>query len=226
MKRFLPLLALVLALGYVASTLRAPKNPAAFDVNAFGRLPVLVNGRIKPFDTVARSSLLQLQGRQSVTTRDGRRLQPIEWLLDVTFHPDAADTYPHFEIVNPDVLAVFDLKAQDGQGEKRFSLKQLEPKIAELQRQARLADPVEAAVRTPFQRAVMLLYGNLVHYQRLRHALVSPGQSDFLGELLKFQDSVTAGVAAVRAKQAGQPHDEAAAKAMTEIGERFVVMNE
>ena len=226
MKKAAPFLVLALVLVWVASTLRAPRNPAAFDVQGFGRLPVLVNGRLKPLDTVARSSLLQLQGRQTVTTPEGRRLQPIEWLLDVAFRPAKADTYQHFEIVNPDVLAVFDLRTSDGQGEKRFSLRQLEPKIAELQRQAKLADQVESAVRTPFQRGVLQIYGNLVHYQRLRHAFVSPGRPDFLGDLLKFQDQVKAGVEAVRAKQAGQPHDEAAAKAMTDIGERFVVMAE
>jgi len=226
MKRFLPLAALLLAVTYVASALRPPGNPGAFDVNAFGRLPVLVNGRLKPLDTVARSSLLQLQGRQTVTTPDGRHLPPVEWLLDVAFRPKIADAYQHFEVVNPDVLAIFELRASDGQGEKRFSLRQLQPKIAELQRQARLADQVESAVRTPFQRAVLQLYGNLVHYQRLRHAFVSPESADFLGDLLKMQDTVKAGVEAVRAKQAGQPHDEAAAKAMTEIGEKFVVMAE
>ncbi|MFM1748003.1 MAG: hypothetical protein RLZZ188_1669 [Verrucomicrobiota bacterium] len=226
MKRFLPLAALLLSLIYVGSTLRAPKNPGVFDVNAFGRLPVLVNGRLKPLDTVARSSLLQLQGRQAVTTPDGRRLQPVEWLLDVAFRPNLADGYQHFEIVNPDVLAIFELRTSDGQGDKRFSLKQLQPKIAELQKQARLADQVDAAVRTPFQRGVLQLYGNLVHYQRLRHAFVSPESADFLGDLIKLQDNVKAGVEAVRARQAGQPHDEAAAKAMTEIGEKFVIMAE
>jgi len=226
MKRFLPLAALLLSLIYVGSTLRAPKNPGAFDVNAFGRLPVLVNGRLKPLDTVARSSLLQLQGRQAVTTPDGRRLQPVEWLLDVAFRPNLADGYQHFEIVNPDVLAIFELRTSDGQGDKRFSLKQLQPKIAELQKQARLADQVDAAVRTPFQRGVLQLYGNLVHYQRLRHAFVSPESADFLGDLIKLQDNVKAGVEAVRARQAGQPHDESAAKAMTEIGEKFVIMAE
>jgi ABC-type transport system involved in cytochrome c biogenesis permease subunit len=226
MKKFLPLAALLLAVLYIGSTLRPAKNPGAIDVAGFSRLPVLVNGRLKPLDTVARSSLLQLQGRQTVTTLDGRKLLPAEWLLDVGFRANVADTYPHFEIVNPDVLALFDLKASDGQGEKRFSLRQLEPKIGELQRQARLADPVESAVRTPFQRAVIQLYGNLVHYQRLRHAFAAPGHPDFLGDLLKFQDNIAAGVAAIRAKQAGQPHDEAAAKAMTELGEEFVVMNE
>ena len=86
MKKYLPLIALLLAVGYVAGSLRAPKNPAAFDVVGFSKLPVLVNGRVKPVDTVARSSLLQLQGRQTVTTPDNRSLLPIEWLLDVVHH--------------------------------------------------------------------------------------------------------------------------------------------
>jgi len=226
MKKYLSLLALLLAVGYVAGSLRAPKNPAAFDVVGFSKLPVLVNGRIKPIDTVARSSLLQLQGRQTVTTPDERSLLPIEWLLDVVFRPELADTYQTFEIVDPDVLALIDLKAEDGAGEKRFSLRQIQPKVSEVQRQMQLAQPVEPQARSRFQRAIVQLYGNLVHYQRLRHALVAPNRTDFLGDLLKFQDNVAAGVAAVRAKQANQPHDEAAAKAMTEIGEQFVIMAE
>jgi len=226
MKKYLSLLALLLAVGYVAGSLRAPKNPAAFDVVGFSQLPVLVNGRIKPIDTVARSSLLQLQGRQPVTTPDERSLQPIEWLLDVVFRPELADTYQTFEIVDPDVLALIDLKAEDGAGEKRFSLKQIQPKIAEVQRQMELARPVEAQARSRFQRAIVQLYGNLVHYQRLRHALVAPGHTDFLGDLLKFQDTVAAGTAAVTAKAAGQPHDEAAARAMMTIGQEFVIMAE
>ena len=60
MKKLIPILVLLLAVGYVASkSLRAPKNPSAFDVVGFSRLPVLVNGRLKPLDTHARSSLLQ-----------------------------------------------------------------------------------------------------------------------------------------------------------------------
>ena len=225
MKKLLPWLVLIMAVGYVASkSLRAPKNPAAFDVIGFSRLPVLVNGRLKPLDTVARSSLLQLQGRQSVETPDGRKPTPIEWLLDACYRADLADTYKTFEIVNPDLLAVFDLKVEDGLDNKRFAYNQLFKSFAELDRQAKLANQVESAVRTPFQSAVVQLYGNLIHYQRLRHALASPDRPDFLGDLLKFQEQVKDGVAAVRAKQAGQPHDEAAAAAMTQIGERFVDM--
>ncbi|HEY1107692.1 MAG TPA: cytochrome c biogenesis protein CcsA, partial [Opitutaceae bacterium] len=126
----------------------------------------------------------------------------------------------------PDLLALFDLKMSDGAGEKRFSLKQLQPKIAELQRQAQLARQVDQAVRTPFQRAVAQLYANLVEYQRLRHAFISPESPNFLKELQEFQDTVAAGRAAVMAKMNQQPHDEALAAATIAISERFMIMGE
>ncbi len=248
MKKLIPLLVLAATVLYVARTLMPVKEASAFKVAAFGELPVLVNGRVKPLDTVARSSLLQLQGRQRVSTplvSEPFVATPSEWLLEVVFRPEKADTFPTFQIDNPDLLALIgktedDIKIKYEKTAlkvlsvfgfvpshfRRFSLQELTPHIRTIQEQAKLADPIEAAVRTPFQRAVMQLYGNLVHYQRLRHALVAPGRTDFLGDLLKFQDNVVAGVAAVRAKQAGQEHDAALVATMTEIGESFVIMAE
>ncbi len=67
MKRWLPLLTLLLGLGYVGWTLRPQRSEAgAFDLVGFGRLPVLANGRIKPMDTLARTSLLQIHNSQLV----------------------------------------------------------------------------------------------------------------------------------------------------------------
>jgi ABC-type transport system involved in cytochrome c biogenesis permease subunit len=224
MKKLIPFLVLVLALGFVGNKLRAPKNPGEFDVVGFGRLPVLVNGRLKPLDTVARTGLRQIQGREAFVTPDNRQPQPIEWFLDVAFRPDLADSYQVIEIVNPDVLAIFKFKAEDGRDKKWFSYTQLAPNLTELERQAKIVNDVDSAARTSYQRGVAQLYAHLVHYQQLKHALVSPDRPDFLHDLLKFQEQVGAGVAAVRAKQAGQAHDEAAVKAITDIGERFVDM--
>ncbi len=224
MKKLIPTFVLLLAVGFAVSTLRTPKNPAAFDVNGFSRLPILVNGRIKPLDTVARASLLQLQGRQTITTPDQRALLPIEWLLDVGFKPELADTYQTFEIVHPDLLALFSLSMADGQGKKRFAYNQLSKSFGELDRQAKLAGQTDGAVRTPFQRAVMQLYGNLVHYQRLRHAFVSPARPDFLGDLMKLQENVGIWRAAVTARLNKQPHDEAAAAAAIAVSEPIVDM--
>lgn len=224
MKKLLPFLALLLAFGFVVSKLRTPRNPGAFDIVGFSKLPVLHNGRLKPFDTIARTSLLQLQGKQGVVTPDGRKPKPIEWLLDVCFRAELADTYQIFEIDNPDVFALFNLKSEDGRDGKRFAYTQLAKGLGELDRQAKLASQVESAVRSPFQRGVMHLHANLVHYRRLQYALAAPDRPNFLGDLLKLQDTVAAGIVAVHAKQAGQPHDEAAAAAVIAIGEPFVDM--
>jgi ABC-type transport system involved in cytochrome c biogenesis permease subunit len=226
MKKFIPLLVLLLGALYLGSTLLPPRESSAFDLAGFGRLPILANGRLKPLDTVARNSLLLFQGRQTVVTPAGVKVSPTEWLLDVYFHSDAADRYRTFEVVHPDLLALLDLKAEDGDGKKRFSYLEVSKKIPELERQARLAGPVESAVRTPFQKSVMQLYGALVQYQRLKHTLAPPTTEDFLAELLRFQKLIPTGVAAVRAKQAGQPHDEATAKAMIELGQRYLFMSE
>src|SRR5207247_6393015 len=38
-----------------------PKHDGEFHVREFGRLPVLLNGRVQPFDSVAHNSLLQIR---------------------------------------------------------------------------------------------------------------------------------------------------------------------
>ena len=241
MKKIFPILILLIMAGYALSKLRPPMNPAEFDVVGFSKLPVLLNGRLKPLDTVARSSLLQLQGRQTVDPAETAasrwdriialmrgnplpELTPIEWLLDVSFRSERADTYKTFEITHPELLALFDLKEEDGHGKKRFSYTQLSGKFGELDRQAKLARQVENAARSTFQSAVVQLYGNLIHYQRLRHSLVAPGRPDFLGDLLRLQENAVAWSAAVKAKFDQRPHDEAAAAAAMDIGQHFADM--
>ncbi len=226
MKKFIPALFALLGLALIANSLRPERNASEFDVAAFGRLPVVVNGRVKPLDTVARTTLLVLQSSQNIATPEGQKLTPNEWLLDVLVRSSRADGYQHFEINHPDLLAIFGLKAEDGRNKRRFSFRQIEPKIDELQRQAKLAEPVEPAVRTPFQKAVVQLYSNVGLYFRLKSSFVAPDHKDFLGELMTFQEKVAAGVAAVRAKQAQQPHDEALAAQMMESGGRFARMGD
>jgi ABC-type transport system involved in cytochrome c biogenesis permease subunit len=255
MKRWLPLLTLLLGLGYLGSTLRPPRNPGAFDLVGFGRLPVLANGRIKPLDTLARSSLLQLQNRQRVVIdqvgADGKvvpdvaELTPTAWLLDVFFQPEKANGYRIFVIDNPDLLTLLgktedDLKINYANPVfsalaaadfipghyRRLTYAEIAPHLPEIESQAKLAQPIDDKLRTPFQSAVLQLYGNLALYQNLERALVPPGTDDFLGELQRFQEALPEGVAAVRARQAGQPHDEDLAQTMISLGQRYLGMSE
>ena len=222
--RLFPLLVLGLAVVAVAVTLLPPRVSGPFDLAAFGRLPTLVNGRTKPLDTVARTTLLVLQGRQRVTAPNGQAVSPGEWLLDMLYKPALANAYPVFEIVHPDVLTLLNVTPEEGTGKKRFSFNQLVSGIPELDRQARLADAVESAVRSPFQRAVIQLRDGVILYQSLQDNLLAPGVDGYLDQLARFNQTVPAGLAAERAKLAGQPFDAAAAKAVGGLRTSFATV--
>jgi ABC-type transport system involved in cytochrome c biogenesis permease subunit len=182
-KKNLPSIVFALAVAWVVSTLVPRGNPGAFDLTGFGRLPVLADGRIKPLDTIARTGLLMLQGRQRLIAPDGRQLVAEEWLLDVFFRPEVADTYAIFRIDNSDVLSIFNLTRSDGDGGVRFSFRQLQAGLDELDRQGRLAEPTENAARTPFQRAVLELGEHIGYYNSLKFSLQSPDSLDFAADL-------------------------------------------
>ncbi|MBC7368659.1 MAG: cytochrome c biogenesis protein CcsA [Undibacterium sp.] len=248
MKKFIPLVVLVLGALYLVGKFLPARPASSFNFVGFGELPVLLNGRLKPIDTVARSSLLQFQGRQRVGDAAESAPQtesPAEWMTNVFFSSAKADTYPVFRIDSPDLLTLMGITEDDAKvrytssakqffavlgflpsSRSRFSYEKISSKIPELERQAKLARPVEAAVRTPFQHAVIQLYGSLVQYQQLKHTLAPPTSDDFLGELLSFQKLLPTGVAAVRAKSTGQPHDAELAKATIELGQRYLFMSE
>jgi ABC-type transport system involved in cytochrome c biogenesis permease subunit len=223
MKKYFPYLVLLLGLGYLGSTLVPPRAASDFNLSAFGRLPILLNGRIKPLDTVARTSLLVMQGRQRFVAPDGQKLRPVEWLLDVLFNPAVADSYQHFLIQNPEVLALFGKEPGD---QKRFSFNELRGGLAELERQERLAEPVDDAARTPFQREVVDLYQRLVLYQRLKASVNLEDSPDFLAELVQLQKSLPALSAAFRAKEAGQTYNEQDYTSLTNYVSRFQYLND
>jgi hypothetical protein len=57
-KKFLPWIISLLFLVWVIAKMIPVKEPSGFDLEGFGRLPALVNGRVMPMDTLARLSLL------------------------------------------------------------------------------------------------------------------------------------------------------------------------
>ncbi len=248
MKKHLALLVLLLGAAYLASTLRPPSNKSAFDLVGFGRVPVLVNGRIKPLDTVARTSLLTLQGRQRVSTPEISEpfvASPIEWLADVFFNPTKADRYPTIKIDSPEVLTLLGITEDETRikydsaakrtlailgflpsTKSRFSYEQLRPKLPELDRQARLAEPVESQLRTAFQKQAIAVRDRIVLYLQLKTSVQVPDTTDFLGELELFERALPAGIRAVLAKQKGEAHNEDALKAMMAMAERASYMEQ
>jgi len=177
-QRFLPSATLILALVASGMTLAPEKKASPFDFARFGRLPVLADGRLKPLDTVARTGLLMLQGRQRIESSSKAPIVPEEWLLDVLFRPDVADQYRIFRVDNPDVLSLFGIAGGDSAEQVRFSFSQLSGGIPELDRQAQLASQVDAQARSAFQRAVIELRSHLEYYNRLKYSLQAPDSLD------------------------------------------------
>jgi ABC-type transport system involved in cytochrome c biogenesis permease subunit len=192
------------------------KPEAGFHVREFGRLPVLLEGRVQPFDSVGRNALRQLRNKQT-GLRDGRSLPATVWLLETMLRPSEADQLKTFRIDHHELLGLLDLPDT----EKHFSFEQLRPSLAALEREARRASEKENQLRTPFERQTLQLYSALVLYQRLKNSLKPETSSDFAAELAEYQSIIPDGVAAVHAHQAGGGFDQEAFGKILEHLQRY-----
>ena len=198
MKKWLPLVSVVLLAGWLLSGLQQPVDKT-FHTRDFGKLPVLLNGRIQPFDSVARNSLLQMRARQSVdeVTAD-------EWLVELMMKPDEGDKRPVFRIDNLELLNLLGLPDK----QKYYSLNEIRPHIGEIETNAARIENIESANRSAFERQLMKLYNATALFQRLKLTLCPPDSRDFAVELAEYQKLIPDGIAAVRAKEAGKKYDE------------------
>jgi ABC-type transport system involved in cytochrome c biogenesis permease subunit len=177
--KYLPWAVGALALAWVASALLPARPVRGMDLDAFGRLPVLEGGRIKPVDSVARNSLLMIRSQMSFRfeeqvagQKQAHTVGADEWLLDVLFRPEVADAQPAFVINDPDVLSLIGQKLS--QSNRYFAFKDLRPFLGELQGQAAVAEPIDSKQRTRFQGAVLNLYQRVDLYLRLQNTVQVP----------------------------------------------------
>ncbi|WP_306591815.1 cytochrome c biogenesis protein [Geothrix sp. 21YS21S-4] len=157
----------------VALTFALPPGKArGFDVGGFGSLPILEGGRVKPLDSVARNALLVIHSRQSFR-HDGRMVGPDEWILDVMFRPQVADTQAIFVIDDLEVLSL--IGARQTKSRNYFSFADLSPYLQEVQKQAMAAQSIPPQKRTRFQSAVVNLFDRVYLYYKLRNTLQLAG---------------------------------------------------
>ncbi len=110
----------------------------------FGRLPLVFEGRVKPFDTLARNTLRQISDKQTFEDNSGKepvKRQPaIKWLLDVISSSPDAFKHEVFRITNLDVLQTLGLERREG---FRYAIDEFRDKIDEFEKQAELAARTE-----------------------------------------------------------------------------------
>jgi ABC-type transport system involved in cytochrome c biogenesis permease subunit len=209
-----------------------PKKEGQYHTAEFGRLPVLLNGRIQPIDSVARNSLLQIRSTGDVPLEEvpgwkfwkhPKKLKSTEWLLEVFFKPQVADTRPIFLIHHPDLISELKLgdKGLEKSGLRYYSFADLTPVLSEISTQGRKAGEIEDANRTPYQKQALKLANAALLYQRLKNSLQPEATHDLHQLLTEFKKALPAGLAAVRAQKAGEKVNESVLKHFAGLAQPF-----
>ncbi len=112
---WIPILVVAVMSLYVASKARQPQvGPNDFDYGAFGKLPIVADGRVKPIDTYARNTLRIISGSETYKDSEDRLQPAIRWLLDVIAQPEQAKNHKAIRIDNLDVTEALGLKPRKG----------------------------------------------------------------------------------------------------------------
>lgn len=235
--KFLPWFFLALFATEIVAVLM-PKKDGLFHVREFAKLPVLLNGRVQPFDSVGRNSLLQIRSTSDVPLEEvpswqfwhhPKKLKSTEWLLEVMCRPDVADERPIFLIHHPDLLGELKLgdKGVEKSGLRYYTYNQLKPVLPEIFEQTQKAEKIDDQARTPLQRQVIKLGNAVFIYRNLKNVLHPSGVDDFASELHdSILPAIAPGVTAVMDKRAGKKYDEAAFARIAEIADGFGQLRE
>jgi ABC-type transport system involved in cytochrome c biogenesis permease subunit len=229
MKRWPPLIAVMIFAAWFLGGMEPPKPRDGFNLAGFGRLPVLLDGRVQPFDSVARNSLLSMSGRSTVPLTNGPPLSALEWLIKTMARPEEANQLKIFRIQHPDLEG---LLGTDKIGLEYYSFNDLTNQFDSISSQARkLAQSEEnsadaAKLRTPFQKDMMHLYNSVELYVRLKSSLEPEGTRDFQRELEVYQESIGPGRAALEQSQAGKAADQEDLQRIAEFFKRYDTLSE
>jgi ABC-type transport system involved in cytochrome c biogenesis permease subunit len=224
MRRFLPWIILAVAAACIAANWLPPKTAKDdFDFNRFGEIPVLVGGRMKPLDTLARNSLLIIHGKQELRLEGGKRLSAMQWLTDVLFNAPVADQYPVFVVQNADVLGLFGWQQSD---RKYFSMAEFSPFLKQIDEQAAQSDKLEAVQRSAYQSAILNLRNGLSLYQRLKNSIQPEGTENFTAEIDRYASAVPGAATAARQRAMGESFDKSKLDDLAQMIQRYERLSE
>ena len=212
-----------------------PKKDGEFHARDFGRLPVLLNGRIQPLDSVARNSLLQIRSTGDVPLEEvpswkfwhhPKKLKSTAWLLEVMARPEVADTRPIFLITHSELLGELKLedKGVDKSGLRYYTFEQLKPVLKVISEQSQKAGQIKSEDQTAFQKQVTKLANAVMLYQRLKVTLQPEGVDDFSKELTDFLQDLGPAQVAAKASESGKDFDRQAIERMAQPLQDFQLM--
>jgi ABC-type transport system involved in cytochrome c biogenesis permease subunit len=175
----LPAGVVLACLVWVVSYAREPKIPGdGMDLAAFGKLPIVDQGRVKPIDTFARLALRIVSTGDEVRMYKGdgnitknETLTATRWFLDVIAGTKEGRERPVVRIDNPEVLNMLGLERKKG---LRYSMEQLEPKLEQIILEERKLDKRKSNEWTTYDRRINELTKRIREIRTLEHAFNVP----------------------------------------------------
>ena len=156
--------------GWLVGQARPPRVAEnGFDFAAFASLPVVDQGRVKPIDTLARTTLAKINDRETYRDSNGKKQPAVRWFLDLVAQPSAAEKHEVFRIQNLEILQMLGLERRQG---FRYSLAEIrsQDKLAEFDKQLRAAGQAGVENMDVFQRKLVDLNNRFQAYLRLSSA--------------------------------------------------------
>ena len=221
MKRLIiPAICLLFVAYGVFKTYKGQTPDSAFDLDAFGKTPILLKGRIQPLDSVARNALTIISGRPTATYEDGSKRKAIEWFAEVALDPRRAFSRPVFRIYDeglrsflPEKEAPADVSALRalfrGRGSSHFyySFDELRPHYERIRKEASEAGQLDAKERSRYQNAAMALANAMITQQQIAQSIHHGAYISFVDELQLLQKLATDGRLAIDKQQRGEEFD-------------------
>jgi ABC-type transport system involved in cytochrome c biogenesis permease subunit len=233
--RLLPAALTILMAVWFLGQMQPPKDKD-FAYASFGKLPVVSNGRVKPMDSLARNSLLQINEMQELDLEPWKEMYQthqtipaIQWLANVTMNPQVADNWPVFRVDNPDLVAFLKLPERDTkqhQDGEHYSWNQIEPSLDAFDKENERVEKIESAVRNAYEHDVIKVHERMELYAQLANTIQPHNVQNWPQELTDYEALIPTGIAAVQAQQAGQKYDQQVLNAFAGEFERFDYMSQ
>ena len=140
-----------------------------YHYDVLGRIPVLYNGRLQPFESFARQMLISIREKSTIKrVVDGKSVSiPASmWLWEVLTHTKYSMADPIFLIHDRDIRHEFKLKDT----QKSFSYTELEPHILNIQSKV-LSFSTEKSLSV-YEQNMKQLAGKLTLYISLMHSFI------------------------------------------------------
>jgi len=174
--RYFPWAVLAVAALYLGIAVTPPSDAEdALQIHEFGRLPIQEGGRIKPIDSLARTDLMILTGKQSLRDSRGSEVTPDEWSLDVMnlgayFLTDGragsveAASQPVFRIESDAVRNALGLPEREG---LRYTYAEVAAKMDVVRKESDRARKLEPGQRELFDNKILELAGHVDTFHTL-----------------------------------------------------------